>query len=294
MTVIQAIKTIIQQNKKLAELLTNLEVGGGNQYDDTEIWNNINSIKTNINEIDSNLNRLINNSEEPISNSTYFFNNVDTSNIEYNCLADIKAVITSGSNYTNIRNIKSQLTQLGNNYKSLYALANTVKTFLESADTSDTTINRWKEIENFLQGITDTKTLIGLLEEQKTNILSEINTIINEKTSNLYILVSYDTLVEDKQNTVSLKDENGTVYEAGQIYELLDKYYNREIQNLDLTLKANTRCNNFNVFKGTDGFHILMTSLSVSNDIITAQMLYSLRVLPDSYYLDYKRINYIK
>ena len=40
-----------------------------------------------------------------------------------------------------------------------------VNTFLNDADASDTTINRWKEIESFLAGITDTETLTGLLEE---------------------------------------------------------------------------------------------------------------------------------
>ena len=49
-----------------------------------------------------------------------------------------------------------------------------VRAFLEDADTSDKTINRWKEIENFLQGITDTETLTGLLNDLKQEILNEI------------------------------------------------------------------------------------------------------------------------
>jgi len=40
-----------------------------------------------------------------------------------------------------------------------------VNAFLEDADASDATINRWKEIESFLTGITDTKTLTGLLND---------------------------------------------------------------------------------------------------------------------------------
>lgn len=51
--------------------------------------------------------------------------------------------------------------------------------FLESTDASDTTINRWKEIESFLTGITDTQTLTGLLESQKT----ELNNSISQKAS---------------------------------------------------------------------------------------------------------------
>lgn len=294
MTVIQAIKTIIQQNKKLAELLTNLEVGG-DKFDDTEIWNNINNIKTDINDINSNLNYLIINTEAPLIQCQNFFNNINVAGISSNSLSNILQVIAAGLTNGNISRVQTELARLGANYKSLYALANTVKTFLESTDTSDTTINRWKEIEKFLQGITDTKTLTGLLEEQKTNILSEINTIINEKTSNLYIFISYDTLVEDEQNTVSLKDEYNNVYEAGQIYELLDKYYNREITNLTIKFKGGTIVVNPNVYKGNkNDYVILINSISIYNDIINGQLLYGLYVLPDSYYLDYKLINYIQ
>ncbi len=49
-----------------------------------------------------------------------------------------------------------------------------VRAFLEDANASDTTIDRWHEIENFLQGITDTETLTGLLNDLKQEILSEI------------------------------------------------------------------------------------------------------------------------
>ena len=43
-------------------------------------------------------------------------------------------------------------------------------TFLEAKDTADSTINRWQEIETFLQGITDTETLSGLLEQLEKDI----------------------------------------------------------------------------------------------------------------------------
>lgn len=49
-----------------------------------------------------------------------------------------------------------------------------VRAFLEDANASDTTIDRWHEIENFLQGITDTETLTGLLNDLKQEILREI------------------------------------------------------------------------------------------------------------------------
>lgn len=49
-----------------------------------------------------------------------------------------------------------------------------VNNFLESADVSDETINRWAEIETFLTGITDQETLTGLLLQLKNEILAQI------------------------------------------------------------------------------------------------------------------------
>lgn len=66
--------------------------------------------------------------------------------------------------------LDSTFSALGANYSTLWALANTLKTFLEAKDTADSTINRWQEIETFLQGITDTETLSGLLEQLEKDI----------------------------------------------------------------------------------------------------------------------------
>lgn len=66
--------------------------------------------------------------------------------------------------------LESTFAALGANYSTLWALANTLKTFLEANDTADSTINRWQEIETFLQGITDTETLSGLLEQLEQDI----------------------------------------------------------------------------------------------------------------------------
>lgn len=67
---------------------------------------------------------------------------------------------------------------LGANYSTFWALANTLKVFLEANDTADTTINRWKEIETFLQGITDSETLAGLLQDLEKDITAAYNKAI--------------------------------------------------------------------------------------------------------------------
>lgn len=58
--------------------------------------------------------------------------------------------------------------------EGLQAFVNKVNNFLESADVSDETINRWVEIETFLTGITDQETLTGLLLNLKNEILAQI------------------------------------------------------------------------------------------------------------------------
>ncbi len=53
--------------------------------------------------------------------------------------------------------------------------------FLTSADATDTAINKWKELESFLSGITDTETLAGLLYEQETRLSEEIDSLESGK-----------------------------------------------------------------------------------------------------------------
>ena len=58
--------------------------------------------------------------------------------------------------------------------EGLSAFITRVTNFLDSADASDTTINRWKELEAFITGITDSDTLAGMLAALKAEILGEI------------------------------------------------------------------------------------------------------------------------
>lgn len=73
-----------------------------------------------------------------------------------------------------VSELAERFSTLSGSYATVYAFVSKVKAFLESADASDETINRWKEIESFLQGITDKETLTGLLEHLKTEIKNEI------------------------------------------------------------------------------------------------------------------------
>ena len=73
-----------------------------------------------------------------------------------------------------VSELAERFSALSGSYATVYAFVSKVKAFLESADASDETINRWQEIESFLQGITDKKTLTGLLESLKTEIMQSV------------------------------------------------------------------------------------------------------------------------
>lgn len=71
-------------------------------------------------------------------------------------------------------------------YSEFSSLKSSFNNFLSSADTSNSTINRWKEIEAFLQGVTDTQTLTGLLEVLSAKLRANIEgntTLINKETT---------------------------------------------------------------------------------------------------------------
>lgn len=70
--------------------------------------------------------------------------------------------------------LAQRFASLTGKYTNVYTFVTKVKEFLEDADAADETINRWREIESFLQGITDTETLLGLLQEMKQEILQSI------------------------------------------------------------------------------------------------------------------------
>ena len=65
-----------------------------------------------------------------------------------------------------------------------------VNVFLEDADASDATINRWKEIESFLTGITDTETLTGLLAENLQSAKGYADTKVQQGTANAVTMSS--------------------------------------------------------------------------------------------------------
>lgn len=117
--------------------------------------------------------------------------------------------------------IKSELDSLGDGYKTLKEVSQTLKNFITAADTSNQTINTWKEIETFLNGITDTDTLTGLLKELKDELESKIIACGGEIPNvKVFVLESgrdnqdiYDYYAEHPEGTfVEFKDLNQRLF----------------------------------------------------------------------------------
>lgn len=96
--------------------------------------------------------------------------------------------------------LETAFNTLGDKYNTLFALANIIKTFLESADASDATINRWKEIESFLNGITDTQNLTSILNNLKSEIKTEITTAYTKaiNTAKTEVLTKSKSYTDEK------------------------------------------------------------------------------------------------
>ena len=103
-----------------------------------------------------------------------------------------------------------------------------VNTFLNDADASDTTINRWKEIESFLTGITDTKTLTGLLNDTLTSAKSYADGKVSSGTANM-VTMSANAAASDRVLTSG--GNNKTAKDSGVAIGDLAK---KDLSNVEL------------------------------------------------------------
>lgn len=81
---------------------------------------------------------------------------------------------------------KAALQALGDNYKDVFSIGSTLKSFLEATDAADDTINKWAELKAFLDGITDTESLAGLLSELETKITEAYTQAIDDRVNGLF------------------------------------------------------------------------------------------------------------
>lgn len=104
------------------------------------------------------------------------FENLHDSYVHKDDTIPLEQVGTNGATVVSLLNQKANSSHTHEiaDVNGLQTFINKVNTFLDTVDASDDTINRWKEIESFLQGITDTETLTGLLANLRTEIVALI------------------------------------------------------------------------------------------------------------------------
>ncbi len=134
----------------------------------------------------------------------------------------------------NISGHETRIVTLESSKTDYEAFKERVRAFLEDADASDATINRWHEIETFLQGITDTETLTGLLNDLKNEILAAIP---SPQSGNFIEYTTDLDAITDAPNGKIMQywGQSNDKYKRGQFYERVEK----EIQSNYFSLVLN-------------------------------------------------------
>lgn len=156
--------------------------------------------------------------------NTTTLNNVIGNKADKTDLTEITNRLTTAEN--DIDTAEDNIAGHETRIQSLEAFKERVRAFLEDADASEETINRWHEIESFLQGITDTQTLTGLLNDLKQEILQSIPQ--SQQGNYLQLIDDLDAYTDAPVGTIvkyngptNNKYTHGFDYEkvAGEAYE---------------------------------------------------------------------------
>ena len=121
----------------------------------------------------------------------------------------------------NISGHETRIATLESSKTDYEAFKERVRAFMEDADASDATINRWHEIETFLQGITDTETLTGLLNDLKNEILAAIP---SPQSGNFIEYTTDLDAITDAPNGKIMQywGQSNDKYKRGQFYERVE------------------------------------------------------------------------
>lgn len=136
----------------------------------------------------------------------------------------------------NISGHETRIVTLESSKTDYEAFKERVRAFLEDADASDATINRWHEIETFLQGITDTETLTGLLNDLKNEILAAIP---SPQSGNFIEYTTDLDAITDAPNGKIMQywGQSNDKYKRGQFYERVEGGSNVQIGDLVVTIQ---------------------------------------------------------
>lgn len=135
----------------------------------------------------------------------------------------------------NISGHETRIATLESSKTDYEAFKERVRAFMEDADASDATINRWQEIETFLQGITDTETLTGLLNDLKNEILAAIP---SPQSGNFIEYTTDLDAITDAPNGKIMQywGQSNNKYKRGQFYERVEGGSNVQIGDLVVTI----------------------------------------------------------
>lgn len=145
---------------------------------------------------------------------TIFIKNSDSAVVEFKSKEFVTALCTTLQN--NIDALKGTGTMpTATGYTTLVEIANTLYTFLNEASDTDSIINKWKELENFLKDYTETDTLADLLAVKANSATKVIagsgltggGTLASDITLN----VGAGNGVEITDDAVSVKPANGSI-----------------------------------------------------------------------------------
>ncbi len=136
----------------------------------------------------------------------------------------------------NISGHETRIATLESSKTDYEAFKERVRAFLEDADASHAPINRWHDIETFLQGITDTETLTGLLNDLKNEILAAIP---SPQSGNFIEYTTDFDAITDAPNGKIMQywGQSNDKYKRGQFYERVEGGTNVQIGDLVVTIQ---------------------------------------------------------
>ncbi|MCH5331494.1 MAG: hypothetical protein J1E33_03695 [Alistipes sp.] len=141
--------------------------------------------------------------------------------------ADIAKITNLLKNGATLDEAKSALAEFGEGYRDLYEVAKTLHTFLNLEDPNDV-IDRWQEVESFLQGITDAQTLTGLLESLRSEITTAYqNAVKTEKER----AEGAEKALFDRVDALEEFNEDGALED--KINEVVDERFADDVYILD-------------------------------------------------------------
>ena len=162
---------------------------------------------------------------------------------------DFAVLLAGTSGNTSYSNIKAELDKLGDDYNSIRSIAVTLKNFLNAGGITDA-VDSFKELQEFLAGITDSQTLTGLLLELKNEILGGAGDNINTlkkvydalsgniggdvDLSNYYTKAETDSKVSGKVDKITGKGLSTNDYTTAEKSKLasLSNYDDTELRSL--------------------------------------------------------------